>query len=532
VNFVQTFATIVVKKKYICKAQKDFTDMKSGGLKLLLGILVFTGFSNPANSQNYRNICSPGTTFFKDTANTILAFRRDSVYLLPGQDTVFLSYRTIIEETYNYPCFDTTNGSILGRRIYEKADGTFYFFNYSHDTITIKTQAPLNGTWRLCSLANNGRVDAKVISIGIDSVLGVTDSVKTISFQAKNSSGNNISYYLNLLTIKLSKHYGLTSMLDVYHINDTNVWDNTKIYSLAGKTDPVTGIQPFGWSDVYNLNVGDVFHYHGFQHYNWYGPEWWQIQQVISKSVSPNGDTIHYQFDDCKLTNNPWPSPSIQKTHDTISMTVIFPSLDSAGIYRLPMEFHSQWDNGMAIAAAYSRTIDYNGRMVQIINDQAYASPTDPCWEYVFEGMYAPVYYSPGLGQTGYISEWWESGITYDWENHLVYFEKGNETWGTPVANDCSTLLGTDRQLTPVETSIVISPDPVDQSALVTIPGLRPGETANLAIYNETGSKVFSGQLHSSTYTFRRNSLPAGIYFIVVSGDNGKIRRNTKMVLR
>jgi len=305
------------------------------------------------------------------------------------------------------------------------------------------------------------------------------------------------------------------------------------MYSLAGKTTPVMGIKPFGWADVYYLQFGDIFHYHGFQHNNGYGPEWWQIQQVISKTVSSNGDTLTYQFDNCKLTNNPWPTPHVEKIYDTISTTIILSTLDSGiSIYRLPMEFYRIGESYDSHAAAYLRTTDYNGRMVQSIDDYAYDTQDDTCWGYVFEGMYAPEYYSPGLGQTGYITEWFESPVMYDWENHLVYFEKGSETWGTPVSQDCSTLLGEKQVTGSNDIPVMVTPNPVDQSAMITVPGIMEGQQITVIMYDELGNKVLRQQLHSPLYVFNRNDLPVGLYFVVLTDEKGTVIGTSKMLLR
>jgi hypothetical protein len=503
--------------------------MKFITLKSLLVVLVFAGFANSGISQNYRNICSPGTTFFKDNDNNLEAFRMDSVYPLTGQDTIFISFRTILPPYYINMCFDTTNGSILGRKVYEKSDGTFYFFNYSQDTVTIKTQTTLNGTWKFFSLLNNAKIEAKVISIGPDSVPGGTDMVKTISLQAKNSSGGNIPYYLNQKTIKLSQHYGLSKILDLYSINDT-IDNDTISYSLAGKTSPVMGMQPFTWSDVYDFQVGDLFHYQGFEHYNNAGTEWKLIQQVLAKTISANSDTIRYQIENCELKQFPVPPPNTQKIFDTITVTYILSASDS-GLYRLPMEFHRIYLDNHVLANYYNRRINYNGRSEQYFCNNNYED-YGSCWAYSPEAGGETDYYSPGLGQTAYIIIWFELDGMYDWEKHLVYFEKGNETWGTPLSEDCSTLLGSEQLSNSDDRQIMIIPNPVDQSALITLPEISKGVQGYFVLYNELGNQVMKVPFNSPRVTFTRNNLPSGIYYIVISGDNGTLKRSAKVILR
>ncbi len=93
------------------------------------------------DAQDYQNICSPGTTLYKDNYKICMAFRRDSVLALGGGDTLFISYPVI---RYDSPCYDTTTGSILGREVIKTASGWFWFFNPAKDTIKINSLASLN----------------------------------------------------------------------------------------------------------------------------------------------------------------------------------------------------------------------------------------------------------------------------------------------------------------------------------------------------------------------------------------------------
>ena len=211
------------------------------------------------HAQNYQNICSPGITFFNDSVYNMGAFRRDSAIHQTNGDTLFISYRAIRDTAYGlFQCSDTTQGSVLGRKILRTSSGWFYFFNRYNDTLKLKTQATLNETWKFCQLTGGSYIQASVTNIINDSVLGQPDQVKIITFQAKNSGNVNISHQMNGQIIHLSKHYGLTRFFDVFSIPD-----NIFIYELAGKASPPIGIQDFGWRDVYNYNVGDIFHYLG-----------------------------------------------------------------------------------------------------------------------------------------------------------------------------------------------------------------------------------------------------------------------------
>ncbi|MGA3012829.1 MAG: hypothetical protein ABSD71_02215, partial [Bacteroidales bacterium] len=120
--------------------------------KLLL--ILFCFISLVQNAQNFMNICGPGLSLYINRTGNFRAFRQDSAYRATGKfiierrdtlnqqdhnDSIFISYRTI--RSIINGCYDTTNGSLLGRLVYKKGDGTFLFFNRYHDTITIKSSA-------------------------------------------------------------------------------------------------------------------------------------------------------------------------------------------------------------------------------------------------------------------------------------------------------------------------------------------------------------------------------------------------------
>jgi hypothetical protein len=132
-------------------------------------------------SQNYKQICSPGLTFFHTPGYTLKAFRMDSLQPRGNGDTIFFSYRSIRDSSQSLnTCHDTNHGSILGFKVLKYHDGRFVFFNKKNDTITINSQAPLNGSWRFSSLPA-GWIKATIVLLTSDTVLGVTDSVKVIS---------------------------------------------------------------------------------------------------------------------------------------------------------------------------------------------------------------------------------------------------------------------------------------------------------------------------------------------------------------
>ena len=144
-------------------------------------------------AQNYTNICSSGPTFYKKTNTNLIKAYKATSYSIPATgDTIFYNFATIRDTVAD--CKDTTKGSILGRKIYRHSvDYMFYFFNKRNDTIYINAKAQLNDTWRFVRLTSGTYLEAKVVSVGPDSVMTVLDDVMKIEFQAKRNDGVLIS---------------------------------------------------------------------------------------------------------------------------------------------------------------------------------------------------------------------------------------------------------------------------------------------------------------------------------------------------
>ena len=477
--------------------------------KTITLFLICFPFFLPA--QNYQNICTPGITFFRDTLLNIKAFRLDSISLSGNNDTIFLSYRairdTIADVFPNFHCADTTNGSILGMKIFKKHDGWFYFFNRRNDSIQINSQAGLNETWKFCDLPDSGYIQARVTSIITDSVLGTTDQVKVISFQAKDKGNNDISHFLNEKSIKLSQHHGFSIMLDVYYIPS-----GTAFYSVSGNTGSGLGIQNFTMKDVYNFDIGDVFHYRGSSSNQYKMSSWEIINTILGKTVFGNTDSVTYLMISCTVTDGD--NIGHITTYDTVSVNYNIFAMDGDPVYsRLPNEFYGK--------AAFSRTAS-----VKRISNDSYEY-YGHCWVHPPFGPIVTNNYSPGLGCTfqSYID------IPSTSSQYLVYYKKGSLTWGTPVATDCSKLLGVESVTKPVERPIRVIPNPVYTKTEISVSKDQANLLLNITLYNSLGIPVYRDILNTNPYIFQRNGINAGLYLLEVTNEDGKIIGKEKVIL-
>lgn len=480
-------------------------------LRLLFGILC--SLPGILFAQSWQNVCSPGTTFYSDTAGNVSAFRLDSTLVLPGQDTVYYSYRTIRDSLNWSNCLDTTGGSVLGAKVILTHDGWYYFFNRNNDTIMIHSAATTGQSWRFCNLSGGGYVTATVYSLTIEPVLGQSDQVKLITLQAKNQSGVNISHPLNDQPFKLSQHYGLVTFYDVYELPGV-----VKSFTLSGKSTPPLGAQDFGWRDVYDFSVGDQFHYEGHVDNMGGMADTKTIMNVIGET-NYGTDSVDYTFERCRRMVAA-PPPGVTTLHDTVLIRYNFLALDTTTPFTtLPGELsvNSPAMPGK-IANCYSRhCCEFNSRQVKAIEYDSYnfgiTVPT--CWSISLWEYWRLEEYAPGLGLTHYQTiEMWAGS-----NESLVWFNRSGETWGTPVAQDCQSLVGIDDHPDGVQPLVNVFPNPASDKITVTPSGSAIGEAAGFSLYNFQGQQVLYEKLNQQVINIETGLLPRGIYFWKVTSS-------------
>jgi len=456
-------------------------------------------------AQDWQNICSPGVSFFKNCQGDVGATYRDSIVDMENGDTLLFSYPTIQPAINSKDCLDTLHGSVLGKKMIKKADGRIFLFTRNNDTLVVYSQAPLTTGNKFCSLPNNGYINATTSFIELEEFLNVTDSVRTYTLQAKDSLNNNITHPLNQTTIKLSKNHGFIKIPDVnLLLNDTS------FYYLIGKESPQIGQQNISWIDIYDFDVGDEFHYYG-SHDTMYsgGSYWYVIKKILEKTMYDFNDSVTYLIEYCKREVT-YSNPQLTNIHDTITKTYSFISLSqdtAAGI--MPHHFYPV----DTLASEYYTQIDlYPGRLSKGVERDNYITYGNGCWQSYSSDTAFMYEYTAGLGETFFYSiggfYWAEI-----WEERLVYFKKGTETWGTPVSTDCTTLVPVDVIPAP-ETEISIYPVPVSTNITIETP-----YQGQLTIQNLQGQEVIHHQITKPKTRFDISTLPSGVYLVKVTGE-------------
>ncbi|MEI7663330.1 MAG: T9SS type A sorting domain-containing protein [Bacteroidota bacterium] len=459
------------------------------------------------HAQDYTNICSAGPAFYKKMTTTqVKAYKTTSFTLPGGGDTIFYSFPTIRDTAA--VCLDTTKGSIFGRKVYRvNSTKSFWFFNKKKDTIRVEAKALVGYTWKFVNLTAGTYLQANVLSMGPDTVMGVLDNVMKVELQAKRYDGTPVSNPWNGKYFKLSQHYGLSRTFDM-----VNVPFDTTYYTLVGKLNPVMGIQDFGWKEVYSYNIGDVMHFSGYD--NGLAPgqtsTWKEIKTVYAKTTWGANDSVQYKFDRCRSTVTN-PGNNHVYIHDTIIIKYNFKTMAAdSTIWRFPDQFYRQ----NIYASQFDRYMKaYNDRQTKKVGDDKYRF-INTCFLVPTGSVIVNRSYSEGLGQSEYFRD---DQITQNYYK-CVYFKKGTETWGSPVGTQCSPLLDVQEQSSLTTQQVRIVPNPMKNQAEVLFEGVNLNDNLQFVVFNIVGKEVFRQSVTSNHLTFDKNNLTSGLYIYLLTG--------------
>ncbi len=476
--------------------------------------LIF--FTYIANAQSYRTIKSDSIYLFSNNNGNIIALRVDSI-AINAQDTILFNFKTIRQNDSIYDCFTPSGASWIGKYIIIKPNGINLFFNKTNDTIIIKTQALLLESWKCFSFTNGNYIDAYISSINTASFLGLTDSVKTISFQLKNSSGVSLPHTINNFQISISKFHGLIDLFEFYLFPDVS-----DVYSIIGGPN-MQGKKNLTYQEVYDYNIGDEFHseyYHGYLSGSYYATTKTSIYKVIDKyNISNN--SVTYVYSRCeKDINRINADIQISYFYDTITSTIVFTNSDNQIFNHLPDE--TIYKNGNTEISSLSMDFTMNNRIQKTLPSQSgfINFIGDSCWNRImYNGCYIAMRFIEGCGGSYYECSY---GLNESY-NHLLYYKKGSEQWGTPL--DCATLLGIDSYKNNTKKSAEIFPNPMNENSKLRINNFIRSPYV-LQIYNCLGEVKYKKIITENETVLNLKNLGKGVYFYVLYDSSGNTNKD------
>lgn len=474
-------------------------------MKRTLRIFTLTSFftllsmGNGAFAQNYSVLQADRTFLYEGSEGLIYGMRVDSIGQ-QSEDIIFHLLKNL--QGADYYCFIPEGPSWLGKNIRIKPNGESIFYNAINEPITIKTQANLNETW-ICYSSVSLSFRATVSSVETGEILGLTDTLKTISFQALNADNQNIEHPVNELHIVLSKNYGMQKTLNFYTFLQQEAGfflGQLQQMTLVGFDQPETGIQDLRWRDVHNYEIGDILHKEKVDNTISYNSLTQTLQRVLDKQILE--DTIVYQIEEkIKYSRFGFESNTFTSSIDTIDFQVTSnPDFDV-----LPGVAYAVNDiqDGFDVNHLRQSPHDINKLMGSVYCAVPFQ---DTCYTYIIaDGCLYNQEFIKGLGGPYY-------HFTYFWDEmecKLVYYKKGDNEWGIPI--DFNVGINTP---TLAEHEINIYPNPTNGMTYFTVNGVN--SSFEISIYSVTGKEVM--HVAGVNQALDLGFLPKGMYLVKIHG--------------
>lgn len=469
----------------------------------LVSLILFSAF---IHAQNYQTFNSGRISYFEDAGHNVKSLRIESVHF--DTDSVLFPMGNIRPIDWN--CYSPSGSSWLGGKIILNSNGQNLFFNKNSDTVFIKTTALLNEVWVAFQIPGSIIVTAQVSDVDTLSFLGLSDSVKYISFQVYNQDMTPINHVLNAYEIVLSKDFGMVKTLNFYHFPDIEVCDFDcqfiGEYYIVGMSNPLAGINNFTSLDIYNFQPGDELHVgEGYS-----SPFSWNsfTQNKISRYLAryDYSDSIFYDVETTVASWNYNDGETIYNFYiDTIVEKYYLNSLLSC----FPDE---AFDDGYEMTAPKMISEPHLAKVDNIAYRFIFAG--DDCWSLLMaDGFLPQKEYYYGLGGPYYYEAQGNMGDVGS--RTLVYYKIGDETWGTPmILSELNSIKA--------ESIVLVYPNPAKEEISFAIPsGII---TCYIEIYDILGVKIISQKIHNGVNSLDINSLPCGAYYYKIKSSNDVLK--------
>ncbi|MFH0759448.1 MAG: T9SS type A sorting domain-containing protein [Bacteroidota bacterium] len=391
-------------------------------------LFVLVSFcSTFAFGQHYQTIFSNRIGYYANTSGNIRCIKIDSVK--HETDSILYLFSNI--QNSGFDCFTPFGASWMGEKVIIQKNGYNILFNLYNDSIHIKTNAGLNDIWTVCRLPDSIAITATVLEHDTMGFLGLDDSVKTIGFGAYDKNMNPVSLGLNNKQLLLSKNHGFIKTFNFYLFPDFEAegfpYEQVEEYDLIGLSNPIAGVQNLLWMEVHDFQKGDELHVlREFSDwgtgYDYYLTEK-SIFKYLERADYPDS-TVYIYSKKHNTQESGTAGSSGNFSYDTLKTTIIpdplFDLLPGTPIISEDEAYAFMMTNGDPI----SKT------------EPSYAEriwpSDDSCWfNCCADGCFPSNTFVKGLGGPYYHCTNAFSGGGD--ERKLVYYKKGQATWGTPL---------------------------------------------------------------------------------------------------
>ncbi|MDL2227409.1 T9SS type A sorting domain-containing protein [Odoribacter sp. OttesenSCG-928-L07] len=456
--------------------------------------------------QDYQSINSGKITYF-ETSGFIRSIRID----LTEFDTDSVLYPFKIMQEVDWECYSPDKASWIGEKIVIKDNGDNIFFNRNDQEIIIKTKAELNEKWIAFEIPDVLIVEAEIIEHEIQTFLGLDDYVKTIEFKAYDKDMAPVNNEINNKRIGISENYGFTKILDFYNFPEFESSNGyIQEHNLVGLSNPEVGIQNLTKFEVFDHEVGDELHVYIHDYYDVYGYYEKSMYKYIERTDYQDSIVYSCKRTQTRLSESYGEMTSFVFIDDTIK-TVITRDID---FDRLPEEVIGEEERSSYHLGIYQNVLSKRE------SSNSFLKRDDDCWELLLvDGCLIYNRYMKGLGGPYYYCNDWM--MTY--ERSLVYYKKGDETWGTPY-----NLTGISEIEN--ENKVNVFPNPSKDGIIYVVASQNINSELTIDVFDIQGKKIKSEQLDSNYNVIDLSGLRKGMYLYRIS-DGRNVLQTDKIVV-
>jgi hypothetical protein len=359
-----------------------------------------------------------------------------------------------------------------------------------------------------------------MIDVKSETFLGVSDMVKTIHLQAKDSLGNNISTIYDTLDIKISQNHGLIQGFYFFKFPYATTlnyqYNSYKKIKIIGIPHLGLGVDNLTAADVYDFNVGDEFHRvetsdgsstNGLLCED----KDYRLMEIKSKQFSNNGDSVYYDVhlqhyrSDCTVDFPPISSTTV---FDTIFIGDTIIAFDISANNKL----NTKTLNRDADSTLWVQSFDGERKFITGLNTIEWNA--SGCYPFsVTPQTFYDFAYQKGVG----LSAWGSYSLGESLTGELVYSKIKGVEWGTPINIDD---LVTTKSIQKEISNLKVFPNPTSDILNFQFDDLQ--KNTEIRIYSTIGQLVEQTALPLPTtdvIQFDVSDYQTGVYFYGVYID-------------
>ena len=491
-------------------------------LQLIIWFFILTGAV--IHAQDYRCIYPGDTAYFADEHLRITSIRvteitSDSDSLQAYQ--LSPNIQNINLESDLSFCYSFEGASWMGPSYVFLAEGIHYFFPrdyFAHgNPFILRTNKQTGESWTCYKEPDGDSVTASILSADTMSFSGLNDSVLTIGLEGHFQKDEYLNVKMSEIEIIISKNYGLIKAVNFFYfpeIETMRPYEYLQQYKFRGSSRIENSFSNLTWQDVYDFEIGDVFHtctdisqnlhnvptiYRSFQD---------EIKKVISREITDT--SVIYEFERKWRFEETWThKPGKYNTGiDTITEKYFpddsFNTLPGEPVVREDFlySYHMAETNPPSkIRPAFSEFL---------------SGTNDNCWTVIFtEGCFPKETYYKGLGGPyGACSGLFDGNI---WLKRLVYYEKDGEAHGTPLLINVKI-----HDIQSSDSNFSIWPNPVRNEIIIT--NQSPVKECSFVLTSIEGKKVLFQDLFNEQNRLSLEHLKSGLYIYRINSDEGLVK--------